>query len=255
MRFYTYGVGAQLVRELEVAGVVARILHDGNDLIHLELTGGEHVMVYLIERTIPAYEIKHIFMDNNRKGYYTLFILWGEMLLPEDGRIYTPASWLETILTIYQNTIYTYEIYMGHLFVYPVHFDNHAFPNVRRTRYGEPLDVGTMTCHTRHNRIHTREDTWRIAAFDGDNLTARTQVDAHTVQVQRVFEQLAPHYAVFDLQPSVNRVEIKSAYRRLARLYHPDLNTLPSAKEKMQQLNVAYAAIMRALDDLLNLND
>ncbi|MEQ8671950.1 MAG: J domain-containing protein [Aggregatilineales bacterium] len=255
MRFYTYGVGAQLVRELELAGVVARILHDGNDLIHLELTGGEHVMVYLIERTIPAYEIKHIFLDNTRKGFYTLFILWGEMLLPEDGQFHTPADWLETILTIYQNTIYTYEIYMGYLFLYPVHFDAYASPNVRRIRYGEPLDVGTMTCHTHRSRIHTREDAWRIAAFDGDNHTARTRVDAHTAQVQRLFTQLAPQYALFELQPTVNRVEIKSAYRKLARIYHPDLNALPSAKDKMQQLNSAYATMMRALDDLLNPND
>lgn len=254
MRFYTYGVGAQLVRELEVAGVVAHILHDGNDLIHVELVTGEHVMIFLIERTIPTYEIKHIFMDNNRKGYYTLFILWGEMLMPEDGQIYTPDEWLETLLSIYQNTIYTYEIYMGHLFIYPVHFEPYAFPTARRIHYGEPLDMGTMSCHTRRVRIHTQEDVWRIAAFDGKKEGYRPPVDPRATQVQNTLSRLAPQYAVFELQPNVDRAEIKRAYRRLARLYHPDLNALPSAKEKMQQLNGAYDAIMRALDDLQDLN-
>ena len=34
--------------------------------------------------------------------------------------------------------------------------------------------------------------------------------------------------------------EIKKAYRRLARKYHPDINKDPSAEDKFKEINAAY---------------
>lgn len=240
MRFYTYGVGAQLVRELETAGAVAQILHDGNDLIHLQLTSNEQVMIYLIERFIPTYEVRHIFAQNTAAGYYTLFVLWGEMLLPAEGQRYVPADWTESLLAIYRGTLYAYEIYMGHLFMIPVNFKHKGQERV--TVYGDPVDVGAIHCHTVHTQRTGLNGAWKVASFDGDPATYRH----HTVDAD--LHHLQPHYAVFDLPPSRDRVAIKRAYRKLARVYHPDVNAAPTAKIRMQQLNIAYNTIMRALD-------
>ena len=47
-------------------------------------------------------------------------------------------------------------------------------------------------------------------------------------------------YAVLGVSRSASQSEIKSAYRRLARRYHPDVNAHPAAAGKFTQLNEAY---------------
>ncbi len=36
---------------------------------------------------------------------------------------------------------------------------------------------------------------------------------------------------------------IESAYRRLSRMYHPDVNKSPDANERMKRLNLAYEVL------------
>ena len=51
-------------------------------------------------------------------------------------------------------------------------------------------------------------------------------------------------YQVLGLSPDASDEEIKQAYRRLAKKYHPDLNPGdPVAVKKMQQVNAAYEQI------------
>jgi hypothetical protein len=47
-------------------------------------------------------------------------------------------------------------------------------------------------------------------------------------------------YRTLQVAPSANLETIKAAYRRLARLYHPDLNPRPEAAERMRSINAAY---------------
>ena len=41
--------------------------------------------------------------------------------------------------------------------------------------------------------------------------------------------------------------EIKKAYRRLARKYHPDINKDPSAEDKFKEINAAYEILNLSL--------
>ena len=51
-------------------------------------------------------------------------------------------------------------------------------------------------------------------------------------------------YQVLGLSPNATDEEVKQAYRRLAKKYHPDLNPGdPVAAKKMQQVNAAYEQI------------
>ncbi len=54
---------------------------------------------------------------------------------------------------------------------------------------------------------------------------------------------LPDYYAVLQVSPTAEAAVIEAAYRQLARLYHPDVNRAPDAKERMQALNAAYEVL------------
>lgn len=51
------------------------------------------------------------------------------------------------------------------------------------------------------------------------------------------------YYATLGLEPSAGDAEIKTAYRRLARKYHPDVSKESGAEEKFKAVNEAYEAL------------
>ncbi len=50
-------------------------------------------------------------------------------------------------------------------------------------------------------------------------------------------------YDTLEVSPTANESEIKKAYRKLARKYHPDVNKDPSAEEKFKEINAAYEVL------------
>jgi hypothetical protein len=55
---------------------------------------------------------------------------------------------------------------------------------------------------------------------------------------------MADLYGVLGVSRSASADEIKSAYRRLARKYHPDVNKDPSASSRFAQINDAYQTLI-----------
>ena len=47
-------------------------------------------------------------------------------------------------------------------------------------------------------------------------------------------------YETLEVSSSASEAEIKKAYRKLARQYHPDVNKEPDAEEKFKEINAAY---------------
>ena len=54
---------------------------------------------------------------------------------------------------------------------------------------------------------------------------------------------VADFYAVLEVAHGADQETIEAAYRRLAMLYHPDLNRSPEATRRMQEVNVAYMTL------------
>ncbi len=50
-------------------------------------------------------------------------------------------------------------------------------------------------------------------------------------------------YAILQVPPSADLLTVKTAFRRLARQYHPDVNASPGALEVMKRLNHAYEVL------------
>jgi hypothetical protein len=55
---------------------------------------------------------------------------------------------------------------------------------------------------------------------------------------------MANLYAILGVNRTATSNEVKSAYRRLARKYHPDVNSDPSAATKFAQINEAYQTLI-----------
>ena len=54
------------------------------------------------------------------------------------------------------------------------------------------------------------------------------------------------YYEILGVPRNATLEEIKQAYRRLARQYHPDVNKSPDAEEKFKEINEAYAVLSDA---------
>ena len=53
------------------------------------------------------------------------------------------------------------------------------------------------------------------------------------------------YYKILQLHRGAGREDITAAYRRLCKLYHPDINSSPDAGELMKQINTAYSALIK----------
>ena len=54
---------------------------------------------------------------------------------------------------------------------------------------------------------------------------------------------LPDHYAALGIAPEADIDEVKAAFRRLARQYHPDTTTDPDGEAKFQEIRAAYAIL------------
>ncbi len=56
----------------------------------------------------------------------------------------------------------------------------------------------------------------------------------------RIMPSQPDYYAILEVSPSASPEVITSAYRSLARKYHPDANRSPESDAKMKAINAAY---------------
>ncbi|MGI6166137.1 MAG: DnaJ domain-containing protein, partial [Limnochordia bacterium] len=54
------------------------------------------------------------------------------------------------------------------------------------------------------------------------------------------------YYEVLGVGRDATDNEIKQAFRKLARKYHPDVNKAPEAEEKFKEINEAYQVLSNA---------
>ena len=64
------------------------------------------------------------------------------------------------------------------------------------------------------------------------------------------------YYNILGVKRDATEAEIKSAYRKLARKYHPDVNKTKEAESKFKDINEAYEVLaVKVTHHLLDLNN
>lgn len=241
MRTETYFAGAALVRDLEAAGTIKHVHHDGGDIIHVEMTSGEHAWIHLIESSIPLAEVVGTLAANRENALYTLFLFWSDRMLPAHDQLYEPDEWMRPLLSLHGDMLYGYEVHARDILIFPVYFEGKG--RLRHIRYGAAVEASTLTC---------KRKSFNTFELAGDHLWAGF-ADRSTGHQQGTTQQEAPiqahplerFYVMLGVAVGADQRAIKRAYRRLAREYHPDLNADPAATARMQAINDAYKRLLR----------
>ncbi|HEX2622750.1 MAG TPA: J domain-containing protein [Phototrophicaceae bacterium] len=247
VRFDTYNASAHLVRLLEESGKVD-VVHDGGDNLLVQLLTGEQISIYLIETVMPPYEIRQTLLDNNTVGIHTLFVLWGEMFLRENGTVLVPDEWIRALSVLYNDKVYAFGVYGKDIHIFPVYFEKHGFERI--LRYGEAVNVALLAGEeviVTGSVFEEFQGKWRIADFSGHKPPARQSHQPKGKPLTPVARRTP--WEILGITPQSDREKIKQAYRKLARIYHPDVNRSQDAHNRMQILNEAYDTILRQLED------
>ncbi|MCC7447052.1 MAG: DnaJ domain-containing protein [Anaerolineae bacterium] len=263
MRIQLSYANAFLVKALIAAGAVADVGDNGMDLIELELHGGEPVTAHLIERDIDVGLIETLLNEDAQRKRASLFILWSDMLLPDDGSWYRPYDWMMALLALYGDKIYGFDVYGTNVTMFPVYFEQQIGRPEYFIRYGDTIDMTRIGVETVHAQSHVK-GTWRVVDFEeGRRATAANantgqrderskEKEDETIRFNRMRADRNPlwvYYNLLGLDVNDNADTVRRAYRELARKYHPDRNPSLEATRRMQQINLAYEQIMKWLGD------
>jgi DnaJ domain len=258
MRFDLHKVRSYLVNEMQESPAIARVEHDGTDVIICQLMTGESVIIHLIERLMPINDIKATLDENNAAFRHTVFILWGDMLLPPENRLYQPDDWMEALFTLYDGLIYGYDSFGPYASVFPVYFEKQPQSYQRFIRYGEAINVSRLHCDIVHINLPEFKGFWRVADFEPRRTQEQATNGCHAGQSAGSERQrpltternsMSTYYAVLMIAHDADREVVRAAYRKLAREHHPDLNDSPDSTSKMQEINEAYERIMQQFGD------
>lgn len=243
LRHETYYAGEYLLNQLHHTGTIARMIHDGGDIVLFDTPTGEKVSIHMIESGIPLYEIRKILNDNTAQGIHTLFMLWCSMMVPPDGKMYKMTDWMEAFIALNGDRIYAYDIFDSEVYLFSVYFHRQGQSVMHLIEYGLTVRAGRLAFKEVTPTLPNFNSAWKIAYF------GMPRYNAHDVMTGAVpLSGLDACYALLGIEEGDDRETIKQAYRLLARRYHPDHNPDPDANKHMQRLNDAYQRVIAVLD-------
>jgi hypothetical protein len=152
-------------------------------------------------------------------------------------------DWERALLALYDDRIYAFEIAGNEVYIFAVHFEPEgAF---RHIRYGHTLNLRDLNAATIGMENPLLAGTWRVLRFA---TVARQQTAQTGRTIRGAPAGLEVAYDLLELHAEADADAVKVAYRRLARLYHPDVNTSADATATMQAINAAYTQIMQRFE-------
>lgn len=256
----------QFSQQLLASNTFNRVQVNDDRYIFVRTSANENVVIYFVDAPLSNNAIKQALRDNTMRGIFSLFVL-DINLLPRHEEVTTLHPFAQTIQTLFHGKVYAYGFENEVLTVFPVQLRTEEGTSARKMAiYGTSVMPVELTCG------HV-ETSFPLQGFWG-TVNFKTQVEYETPKVnnqhysysrgehikdkrktdQDAFDRLQrggvrkEHYALLGLAVNATEMQVKSAYRRLARRFHPDLNGSPEAKVRMQEINLAYKELMRQFE-------
>lgn len=208
-----------------------RVLDQGALLVDVaQPSFHEEIVIYVLAGELSVGFIKKTLNANTRADRHTLYIL-SLSLLQEARDDALTSDGLRLLLQGYAGRIYAYEETVDDVRIVPVEFDSHGGVQV-----GPP--------------VHLADLSGDYADFDSDHILGVRKVAGFTRRSFQVSvelaedDPLAPFYALLSVPVSASVSDVKRAYRKLARRFHPDADPSPGATARMQEINEAYTRIL-----------
>lgn len=269
MRLESHYARLYIVQEL-IKTPFAKIRYEDFDRVVIDLPGGKAAAICIIEREPPLNEILETFREYDALHVHTVFMVMGDMLVPNAGEIFDPPEWLVALHTLQNHKIYAFYSSGNEIYLHEIHLERIGFGTERIVKFMGQIDVRDLGCafmEVTGPRIGGR---WRMADFvpgrgaENTRRTFKARLDEEFRRREReeqrsrhgeasppeeVRGRLLIYYRMLGVGTDASWDDIKRAYRDLARQYHPDLNSSLRATEKMQQINAAYAHLMSHFDE------
>lgn len=200
----------------------------------------DNVAIYLFERCPYQGHLENLLTRNTAQAIYSLFMVDGGFVDVDN-----PAPALNAAFASF------HEIYPHKCYVYKVIEETFAvltLPYQRQAAgllFGVPINLHAFCCH--------QTTIGWVAGFEAAPVwqprppfEANNHERPYTYRGKpRPTNAEQHYYDVLGVQRTASVDEVKQAYRRLAQVFHPDLNADPTATDQMQAINEAYRHILK----------
>lgn len=92
-------------------------------------------------------------------------------------------------------------------------------------------------------RIHKGSVSSRAEQVGGENNGKGSHNRRRRIKISNAFDAQQEHYTVLGLPMGATSIDIKRAFRHLARQYHPDVNKEPDAGDSFKSIRLAYEVL------------
>jgi DnaJ-domain-containing protein 1 len=238
--------------------------HHSADIV-VQTWMGARFYVYVLDSEPKLRDLRNTLRENTRHGIGTLFFVDACLLPEHEQQLQKLADWQQALVELNDGWIYAYNADGGSatdVSVTQVHFTLRASGRtyaiwhlcdfkienaaVRIREVSESLrgrfavaDIASQA-YKRHIDHERRNQRFHYSS-------KQTHQQQHGAGPPATFEAVKQHYDLLQVKPGASQGDVKTAYRRLAMRFHPDVSALPriESERRFKQLNEAYEAIKR----------
>lgn len=219
---------------------------------------GARLYVYLLEQPLKTRDIRSLLKDNSRISVGSLFIVQ-QSLLPADGARQELTDWQQMLSLLSDGWICAYQAARPAPRLLQVHFT--PTPSADEYQAWHIPDFSIESVHVRRRSLH---GTMRGEWFVGDIASVNFRRRVNTERISQRFhystrtapgssarsstttpDRLHLYYDLLQVSHGASHQEVKTAYRRMAMQFHPDVSALPrpEAERRFKEISSAYEAI------------